>query len=157
MLQSCFNRASIVLQSFLKRTLFTGHFFLNCVITTGTITAGGEAGKTSGVGGGSGGSILIHTHALEGFGVIAVNGGSGNGAGGGGGGGRMAIYWQDREWWYGALTAFGGLSSLGGIGGPGSIYLEVSKLSYVDNVELAKQSNVTCVSNQLFTVLVLDR
>lgn len=69
---------------------------------------------------------MIHTRALEGSGVIAVNGGAGNGDGGGGSGGRMAVYWQDREWWYGALTAFGGSSSQGGNGGAGTVYLEVS-------------------------------
>ena len=77
-------------------------------------------------GGGSGGSVLIHTRALEGSGVIAVNGGAGNGNGGGGAGGRMAVYWQDLEWWYGALTSFGGGSSHGGNGGAGTVYLEVS-------------------------------
>lgn len=38
----------------------------------------------------------------------------------------MAVYWQDREWWYGALTAFGGSSSQDGNGGAGTVYLEVS-------------------------------
>ena len=37
----------------------------------------------------------------------------------------MAIYWQDREWWYGGLNAFGGRSTQGGNGGPGTVYLEV--------------------------------
>ena len=60
--------------------------------------------------------------------MIAVDGGNGNAGGGGGGGGRMAIYWQDLEWWYGKLTAFGGRSSQGGNGGPGTLYLEVSVL-----------------------------
>ena len=73
---------------------------------------------------------MIHTHALEGSGTIAVNGGAGNGNGGGGAGGRLAVYWQDREWWYGALTAFGGSSSHGGRGGAGTVYLEVSSLLY---------------------------
>ena len=59
--------------------------------------------------------------------MIAVNGGNGNANGGGGGGGRMAVYWQDREWWYGQLTAFGGTSTQGGNGGPGTVYLEVSR------------------------------
>jgi len=36
----------------------------------------------------------------------------------------MAVYWQDREWWYGQLTAFGGTSTQGGNGGPGTVYLE---------------------------------
>ena len=37
----------------------------------------------------------------------------------------MAIYWQDREWWYGGLNAFGGRSTQGGNGGPGTVYLQV--------------------------------
>ena len=93
---------------------------------SGSVTVSGSVGLGSNSGGGSGGSILIRTHALEGSGVIAVNGGAGNGDGGGGSGGRMAVYWQDREWWYGALTAFGGSSSQGGNGGAGTVYLEVS-------------------------------
>ena len=75
---------------------------------------------------------MIRTRALEGSGVIAVNGGAGNGNGGGGAGGRMAIYWQDREWWYGALTSFGGSSSQGGNGGAGTVYLEVNKFYYLE-------------------------
>ena len=94
----------------------------------GSITASGSSGAASNSGGGSGGSILIHTRALEGSGVISVNGGNGNAAGGGGGGGRMAIYWQDREWWYGGLNAFGGRSTQGGNGGPGTVYLKVRRL-----------------------------
>ena len=77
---------------------------------------------------------MIHTRALEGSGVIAVNGGNGNANGGGGAGGRMAVYWMDREWWYGSLTAFGGRSTSGGNGGPGTVYLEVSSVS--ENKEL---------------------
>ena len=100
------------------------HFF------SGTITASGSSGTGSHSGGGSGGSILIHTRALEGSGVISVNGGNGNSYGGGGAGGRMAIYWQDREWWYGSLTAFGGGSSSGGNGGPGTVYLKVSDVGF---------------------------
>ena len=94
----------------------------------GSITASGSSGAASNSGGGSGGSILIHTRALEGSGVISVNGGNGNAAGGGGGGGRMAIYWQDREWWYGGLNAFGGRSTQGRNGGPGTVYLKVRRL-----------------------------
>lgn len=42
----------------------------------------------------------------------------------------MAIYWQDREWWRGSLTAFGGSSSQGGNGGAGTVYLVVRKILY---------------------------
>ena len=71
------------------------------------------------------GVFLIYTHVLEGSGVISVNGGSGNGNGGGGGGGRLAVYWKDREWWFGSLRSFGGSGSGSRNGGPGSVYLEV--------------------------------
>ena len=74
-------------------------------------------------GGGSGGSILIQTKALEGSGQITVNGGGAPSNGGGGSGGRLAIYWHDREWWFGQLQAFGG--SAFGNGGPGTIFLQV--------------------------------
>ena len=82
---------------------------------------------------------MIHARALEGSGVIAVNGGNGNANGGGGAGGRMAVYWMDREWWYGSLTAFGGSSTSGGNGGPGTVYLEVSGVSCIENKELSPQ------------------
>ncbi|KAJ7340196.1 hypothetical protein OS493_002927 [Desmophyllum pertusum] len=97
---------------------------VDALVVEGTITVSGSAGAASNSGGGSGGGIMIRTRALEGSGVIAVNGGAGSGNGGGGGGGRMAVYWQDREWWYGGLTAFGGSSPQGGNGGAGSVYLE---------------------------------
>lgn len=90
----------------------------------GTISANGITPSASNHGGGSGGSILITTKALEGSGQITVNGGSGSG--GGGSGGRLAIYWHDREWWFGQLQAYGG-SSVGN-GGAGTVYLQVCSL-----------------------------
>ena len=72
-------------------------------------------------GGGSGGSILITTKAIEGYGHITVNGGTGHN--GGGSGGRLAVHWHDREWWFGQFQAFGGSSSR--TGGAGTIYLQV--------------------------------
>lgn len=79
--------------------------------------------SSSNHGGGSGGSVMITTNRLEGSGKITVNGGGT--AAGGGSGGRLAIRWQDREWWFGELQAFGGVSSSSKYGGAGTIYLQV--------------------------------
>ena len=89
------------------------------------ISANGVGGITSNSGGGSGGSIYIQASAIEGGGTLAVSGGRGNVNGGGGSGGRLAILWNDREWWNGNLEAFGGGSSSGRNGGPGTVYLQV--------------------------------
>jgi len=59
--------------------------------STGTLQVNGEAANGTNAGGGSGGTILIHTPHLTGNGVIAANGGTGSGVGGGGGGGRIAV------------------------------------------------------------------
>lgn len=64
---------------------------------------------------------MITTKAFEGSGQIRVNGG--NGANGGGSGGRLAVYWHDREWFFGDLQAFGGSSARKG--GAGTVYLQV--------------------------------
>ena len=46
-------------------------------------------------GGGSGGSVLLSTHTLEGYGTIAANGGQSSYAGGSGG--RIAVYFQKNN------------------------------------------------------------
>lgn len=81
-------------------------------------------------GGGSGGSVIFDTSSLEGSGTIRVNGGDGYANGGGGGGGRMAVYWKDREWWFGNLQAFGGAASGNRNGGPGTIYMQVRTITH---------------------------
>lgn len=91
----------------------------------GMITASGQIGSRSNSGGGSGGSILAYTSGLEGSGIITVNGGNANGNGGGGGGGRMAVYWKDREWWFGSLQAFGGSAAGNRNGGAGTLFMQV--------------------------------
>ena len=79
----------------------------------------------SGCGGGSGGSIYIRTRGLEGSGVVSVRGGNGGSYGGGGSVGRIAVLWQDREWWYGSLQAYGGTGYANG--GAGTVYMQVRR------------------------------
>ena len=64
----------------------------------GTISANGGKFLSPRSGGGSGGSIMIHTHVIDGDGSISVRGGKGESIwessshGGGGAGGRLALY-----------------------------------------------------------------
>lgn len=96
------------------------------IFLTGLISASGQTNVAShNTGGGSGGSIIIDTTNLEGSGTIRVNGGNAYGNGGGGGGGRLAVYWKDREWWFGNLQAFGGSAAGNRNGGPGTLYMKV--------------------------------
>ena len=69
----------------------------NFLTVDGTISANGGDFESPRSGGGSGGSILIHTHVVDGDGSIQVGGGGGNSepshGGGGGAGGRLAVYY----------------------------------------------------------------
>ena len=51
----------------------------------------GQPGQGMNAGGGSGGTLIIHTDNLDGHGRLTVSGGHGAGEGGGGSGGRMYI------------------------------------------------------------------
>lgn len=62
----------------------------------GKILVNGEAGKASGAGGGSGGTIIITAQKLIGQGLVSCDGGQGQGVGGGGAGGRIQIVLQER-------------------------------------------------------------
>lgn len=69
----------------------------------GTLASDGSSPEVdnSGSGGGSGGSIWIHTHRINGYGMISSAGGdgskNGDASGGGGGGGRIAVYFVVNE------------------------------------------------------------
>ena len=64
-------------------------------MTSGVISADGEAG-TGDSGGGSGGAVFMEVQDLSGYGTIRVRGGAGASTGGGGAGGRIAIHTQNR-------------------------------------------------------------
>ena len=75
---------------------------LDWLTVDGHITANGGDWRSVGAGGGSGGSILIHTKVIDGTGVIEAHGGGGyDGShaphGGGGAGGRVAMYYVARS------------------------------------------------------------
>ncbi|MFC2062238.1 DUF11 domain-containing protein, partial [Elusimicrobiota bacterium] len=74
-------------------------------------------------GGGSGGSIWIEAAKLSGNGEIKANGGTcPTNRGGGGAGGRIAIYYDDKTEYTGAISAFGGFGYKQG--DAGTIFVE---------------------------------
>ena len=98
------------------------------MLVTGTLDAGGEAGKNGnrGGGGGSGGSITVHATSITGTGAAYARGGNGGlNYGGGGAGGRIALYSDTAPTL--VTSARGGChgSSSGcdtGHGAPGTVY-----------------------------------
>jgi hypothetical protein len=107
----------------------------NKLTLSGQISANGEDGKVlgyGGSGGGSGGSIFIKTNVLEGSGQISANGGSGySSLGGGGSGGRIAIYYDSKDNFTGAIQSFSGGSGFKP-GGPGTIFLKSPTQTFGD-------------------------
>ncbi len=87
----------------------------------GVISANGGDGTGLQVGGGSGGSVSIHTATLAGSGSIAANGGAGGEAGGGGG--RVALYFNTNSLNLTLATASGGTSDGGNPGAVGTVYI----------------------------------
>ena len=83
-----------------------------CAIIDGVIAMDGEDGIVQGQGGGSGGSLLIQTPCLRGYGSITSHGGSAlssSGGGGGGGGGRVSIQIEEDQYHFlGTISAHGG-------------------------------------------------
>jgi hypothetical protein len=81
-------------------------------------------------GGGSGGSILIFTHALSGShtGAIQAIGGTGNAGSGGGSGGRIAAYYSNKYTHHpyrGTFDVYGGKGVSGAeAGASGTVYLK---------------------------------
>lgn len=81
-------------------------------------------------GGGSGGSILIFTHALSGShtGAIQALGGTGNAGSGGGSGGRVAAYYSNKYTHHpyrGSYDVYGGKGISGAeAGASGTVYLK---------------------------------
>ena len=95
------------------------------LILDGVITLMGERGRGGNAGGGSGGSLLLETLNLTGFGLVDVGGGQGAGAGGGGGGGRIAVHIRFANKFAGRFRSVGGAGGGGTPGGAaGSIYVE---------------------------------
>ncbi|WP_413584373.1 beta strand repeat-containing protein [Bdellovibrio sp. HCB274] len=74
---------------------------------SGTISSGGFNGRSSGDGGGSGGSLWITVGTITGSGSLNAIGGNGAGSGGGGGGGRIYVKYTTNSF-SGALNVNGG-------------------------------------------------
>lgn len=98
----------------------------NFLIIDGVVTAKGLHGGSVNSGGGSGGSIWIHSYIIKGTGNINVNGGSGGTNSGGGAGGRIAVYFTYNTTYSGKFYARGGArggASNTEAGGPGTTFL----------------------------------
>ena len=82
--------------------------------------------QTSHCGGGSGGSIWIDCHYLNGKGIMEVTGGDGKGYGGGGSGGRLTVNYVSGIFHSDQTFAKGGAATGQGAsehGGPGIVFL----------------------------------
>ncbi|KAK3576663.1 hypothetical protein CHS0354_004948 [Potamilus streckersoni] len=97
----------------------------------GLLALQGTDGQGTSAGGGSGGSLLIHTTNMTGHGEINVEGGDGSGLGGGGAGGRVGIHCRYRYSYGGLFTNHGGLGGTGHTashgGAAGTTYVEENK------------------------------
>jgi hypothetical protein len=102
--------------------------FCGTLLVNGTINMGGHDASGYLMGGGAGGSILIETMKMVGFGSLLASGGD-SALGGGGGGGRVAIHCltcedDSAKDTLSSLSVLGGISSHQdfGPGGPGTLY-----------------------------------
>ena len=100
------------------------------IFIDGLVSADGADAVNDGAGGGSGGSIWMHSNILKGYGKITTHGGAGSNytlnTGSGGSGGRVSVYFNINEtmsefryWAYGG--AKGGSNSENG--GAGTVFL----------------------------------
>ena len=102
------------------------------VVAGGTIINDGEMsvdGERSATGGGSGGSIYVHSLTTEGIGAFSVVGGDGLGDSGAGAGGRLAIYSDRMSRFEGRYLSHGGTAANRPYqcGGGGTVYLEETR------------------------------
>lgn len=98
----------------------------NIIHIDGEVTANGYGGKDANSGGGSGGSIWMHSYIIKGRGNISVHGGSGGINSGGGSGGRIAVYFTKNTTFIGKFKPCGGAKGGAGnteAGGPGIAFL----------------------------------
>ena len=93
----------------------------------GSLLVSGSDCTAIGCGGGSGGTIYVHSRSLAGVGVIGSRGGDGDKAGGGGGGsgGRIAIHLNVKMAFEGMFEVHGGSGRY--LGAAGTIYIEDEK------------------------------
>jgi hypothetical protein len=103
----------------------------NTLEIQGRISSNAEDGSPSpswGCGptaGGEGGSVYIATNILKGNGDIFTNGGNGDKSWLLGKGGQIAVYYQDKQDFTGAIRSFGGELN-GVLASPGTVYFESS-------------------------------
>jgi hypothetical protein len=101
----------------------------------GVIDVSGANGTVNS-GGGSGGSVYLHSLELKGDGKIKANGGDSLDTGGGGGG-RIALIAEDRLEYVGSTSALGGESDVGG-GSAGTVLRR----------EVVSGESLVCIDNE---------
>ena len=108
----------------------------------GLVNLRGMNGKGVDAGGGSGGSILIETTNISGYGVIDVAGGQGSGRGSGGAGGRVAVHVRFKHKFAGLYRIYGGKGE--SYGAAGTAYVEETARGpqYAD-IKYDKTTNAT--------------
>lgn len=103
----------------------------NVLINDGEISVNGSGSSLSG---GSGGSILIESWLMHGYGVFSGVGGNAQGSNGGGSAGRIALYTRQINQYEGAFLIFGGDASVPeSAGGGGTVYIQEIRNGLVYN------------------------
>ena len=101
------------------------------LINDGKLSADGEPANSEG-GGGSGGSILVETYDIEGYGEISSKGGYGSGNHGGGSGGLIAILSTSKIFFRGDYLVYGGRGASDKYSaGSGIVYLKDNRLGKI--------------------------
>ena len=112
----------------------------NQIINDGTMSVDGDIYTGDG-GGGSGGSILIETYDIEGYGEFSTTGGAGNGVKGAGSGGLVAILCQSMILFDGDYVVYGGKGSSDTYSAGGGIVYLKDRRSGTDYKRLLLDNN----------------
>ena len=110
------------------------------LINDGKLSADGEPANSEG-GGGSGGSILVETYDIEGYGEISSAGGQGSGISSGGSGGLITILSQSKNLFEGDYTVNGGK-------GGTDTHSAGGGMVYIRDVRYGKEYHTLLLDNQ---------
>ena len=110
------------------------------LILDGTMSADGEAATNDG-GGGSGGSILVETYDIEGYGEFSSTGGNGYSIRGAGSGGLVGVLCQSMILFDGDYVVYGGKGSTDTLSAGGGIVYLKDRRSGVDYQRLLLDNN----------------
>jgi len=91
----------------------------------------------------SGGSIIIVTGSMDGYGTITASGGAVSGTLSGGSGGRIAVYYLDLTYFYGRFNAYGGATQVSTQSGAcGTIYMQYNGTSYSNRTVIIDNNGI---------------